>query len=113
MVHAQVTWPSGQVFLYLAHHRLACPHDFLLIVVGLLGVLRGEEIKVGLPHGLGRVAQPELICVRQVYAGEAALPILEVDHVGEIIHQGVEEVSILHLRHSFPLVQGGVAGDAW
>ncbi len=95
VVETQVTWPSGQIsFSSLPTSGLARPDYFLLITVGLLGVFCGEEVEVGLADRLGRVVQPKLFSVRLIDPGKAALPILEVDHVGEVVHEGVEEMPV-------------------
>jgi hypothetical protein len=96
------------LLLLLTHHWLARPYYFLFILVSLLGVFCGEKVKVGLADRLVRVAQPKGICVSQINPGEAALAILEVDRVGQIVHEGVEEVPFPNQRLFCPLLVGNV-----
>ena len=57
---------------FRSNYGLACPNDFLLIVVGLLGMFCGEEIEIGLTDRLGRVAQPKHFGQRFIDPGKAA-----------------------------------------
>src|ERR1035441_8036312 len=79
------------------HNRLTRSDDFLLIVGGPSGTFFWQIIEVGLTDRLGRIDQPKLVGVRLINPGKAALPILEVDPVREIVHQGVEEMALLKI----------------
>ena len=55
----------------------------MLILVSLPGVLLGEEIEIRLADRIGGIAQPEALRHRVVDPDEAALPVLEIDVVGD------------------------------
>ena len=69
----------------------------------------GQEVEVGLADRLGRVVQIKFIRERQIDPSEAALPILEVDQIGEIVHEGVEEMPFLVQRLFRPPALGDCA----
>ena len=96
VVETHVTLPSSpRLLLVLAHDGLPGLDDGLLVFPGRAGVLLGEEIEVRLAHGLGGVAQAKPAGQGLVDAEEAALDVLEVDRVGEGIHQRVQQVALL------------------
>ena len=86
---------SPRLLLDLAHDGLPGLDDGPLVLPGRVGVLLGEEVEVRLAHGLGGVAQAKPAGQGLVDAEEAALDVLEVDRVGEGIHQRVQEVTLL------------------
>ena len=61
-------------------------------------MLLGEEVEIRLAHGKGGVGQAEPVGQGLVDAEEAALGVLEVDRVGDGIHEGVEQVTLLEDR---------------
>ena len=93
--------------LFLRYHGTAPVHEVLLVVRGRPCVLLGEEIEIGLAEQFTEAAAPESEYVRLVGKGEASLQVLEVDIVGEVIQQHVEQVSLL-IQPSLHLT---VAGD--
>ena len=58
-------------------------------------MLFGEEVEIGFAHRVGGEGKPKTGSQGLVDPDEAAVGILEVDVVGEVIHQGVEEVPFL------------------
>ena len=89
---------SPRLLLLLAHDGLPGLDDGLLVLPGRAGVLLGEEVEVRLAHRLGGVAQAKPAGQGLVDAEEAALDVLEVDRVGDGIHQRVEQVALLEDR---------------
>ena len=84
----------GLLFLF-AHERLAGAEDLLFVRVGRPGVCLGEEVEIRLAHRLRGVAQAEGSRQRLVDADEAAGGVLEVDVVGQVIHERVQQVAFL------------------
>ena len=81
------------------HQRLAGADDLLLVAQRLRRVLVGEEVEVGPPDGERRARDAEARRRVPVDAREAALPILEVDAVGDVVHQRLEQEDlVLQLR---------------
>ena len=95
--------PVGpRLLLLLVDHGLAGAEDLLLVRQRLPGMLLGEEVPVALADGLASVGQSEKGGHRPVDADEPALGVLEVDVVGEVVHQGVQQVAFpldRRLRH--------------
>lgn len=86
----------------------------LLVLEGLLGVLRGEEIKIGPAHERGRLHP---VSARQcaVDGDEPRLRILEIHVVGHAVHEHAQQVLLLRERAldlAAGLVFGLLAHDA-
>jgi hypothetical protein len=87
----------GLLFL-LVDHALAGAEDLLFVGHRLPGVLLGEEIEIGLAHRLGRIGKAELGRHRLADADEPAGGVLEVDIVGQVVHDSMEQVAFLLQR---------------
>ncbi len=81
--------------LFLVDDPLPGANDFLLVGQGLKGVFVGEEVDVGLADRFVGILQSEITCHRLIDADEAALGILEIDVVRQVIHQRVQQVAFL------------------
>ena len=77
------------------HQRLPGPDDLLLVAEGLLGVLRGEDVEVGPAHRQRGARQPEAHGRVAIDAREAAVAILEVDAVGDVVHQRLQQEDLV------------------
>ena len=96
VVETQRTSPSGPGLLLLdVHQRLAGADDLLLVAQRLRRVLVGEEVEVGPPDGERRARDAEARRRVPVDAREAALPILEVDAVGDVVHQRLQQEDLV------------------
>ena len=93
--HAAVE--PGLLFLF-THHRLAGADDLLFVRVGRPGMFRGEEVEIRLAKRLRGVTQAKVSSQGLVDADEVAGGVLEINVVGKIIHQRVEQVSFLNQR---------------
>ena len=80
-----------RLLLLHVHERLAGANDLLLVAQRLRRVLVGEEVEVGPTDGERRVGEAEPRRLISVDAGEAALAILEVDAVEEVVHQRLQQ----------------------
>jgi hypothetical protein len=83
------------LLLVHVHERHARAQDVLLVAIGLLGVLGGEEVEVGLAQRLDRVGQPQPARHVTADAGEAAAGVLEVDVVGDGVEQDGQEEGLV------------------
>ncbi len=81
--------------LFLVDDPLPSAEDFLLVGQGLQGMLVREVVNVGLADRFAGVLQANIAGHRLVDADEAALGILEVDVVRQVVHQRVQEVAFL------------------
>ena len=99
-------------FLLFPQHRLARSDDLLFVGKGLLGMFSSKEVEVGLANCLGRVIEPKCSCERPIDVGETAFEILEVDDIGEIVHEGAEQMPLLQELRFRLLAPRDVAGDA-
>src|SRR6516162_3107078 len=84
--------PADQFFL--PDQRPAGANDLLLVGHGALGILLGEEVKIGLAHDLCRIVKMESIHHGFVDAEETAGGVFEVDAVRQIVHERVEQVAL-------------------
>jgi hypothetical protein len=83
-------------FLFLdPHQRLACAHEPLLIRERLLRVFLAEEVEVASPDRLSRLSHPQPTSKRTTYPDEAALRVLEIDMVGSVLEQRVQQVAVV------------------
>ena len=75
--------------------RLTRLEQQLLVGERLLRVFAGEEVEVGLADRVGRVVEPQARRQSTTDAHEPALGVLEVDLIGDVLHQRVEQVAIV------------------
>src|SRR5262252_9399845 len=85
----------ARLLLLDVHHRLSGADDLLLVAARLRRVFLGEEVEVGPPDRQRRVRDAEAHRRVTVDARETALPILEIDAVGDVVHQRLQEVDLL------------------
>ena len=83
------------LFLHLAVERNAGLHDALLVLVHLLRIGQREKIAVALSHGGVGAREVEEARHRRVHADEAALAILEINPVRDVLHEEPEKVPLL------------------
>ena len=81
--------------LFLVDDPLPGANDFLLVGQGLQGMFVGEEVDVGLADRFAGVLQAEITGHRLVDANEAAVGILEINVVRQVVHQRVQQVAFL------------------
>ena len=94
---ADVAVRAGLLLLDV-HQRLAGPDDLLFVAQRLRGVLLGEEVEVGATDGERRVIHAEALRRIAVDAREAAVPILEVDAVRDVVHQRRQQEDLVGER---------------
>ena len=82
-------------FLFLVDDPLSGAYDFLLVSQGLEGVFVGEEVDVGLADRVAGILQSEVPRHRLIDANEAALGVLEVNVVRQVIHERLQQVAFL------------------
>ena len=75
-------------------------------------MLLGKKVEVRLPDGLTGIGQAKDLRLRLVDADEAALPVLEVDLVRNVIHKGVQQKPFVGQRFLGVLEVGDVNGGA-
>ena len=75
--------------------RLAGSHQVLLVGEGLACMLLAEEIEVGATDCLCGILKPEPVCESPTDADKPALVVLEVDMVGRVLEECVQEVTIV------------------
>src|SRR5262249_55049146 len=86
--------------------RSATADDLLLVPIRLAGVLLGEEIEVGLAEGLGGIGQAEAVGHAAIDAEEAALQVLEIDGIGHLVHEHLQQGMLINRHHGFLPLHG-------
>ena len=61
-----------------------------------MGMLAGEEVEIGLADRLRRVLETQAIGQAAADPDKPALVVLEIDLVRGLVHQGVQEVAVIH-----------------
>ena len=87
-----------RLFLLFVEQRLTRPYDLLLVRERLLSVLLRKEVGVRLPQCLGCITEPKTTSHGLVDPEEATLRILEIDVVGQVVHQRVEKIPFMLQR---------------
>ena len=87
---AELTGRQRLLLLHV-HQRLSGANDLLLVAQRLRSVLVGEEVEVGPADGERRAGDAEPRRLISVDPREAALEILEVDGVGDVVHQRLQQ----------------------
>ena len=78
----------GPGFLFLdAHQRIPGAHDLAFVRQRLFGVLEVEKVSVRLAYEIRGVLDAEPLGLRPIDAQKAALRVLEIDAVRDVIHQ--------------------------
>ena len=85
-------------FTLLDIKRLAGTDDLEFVGPRLLRVRRREEVEVRLAHGLDRIAQAEQRRLRATDADDGAAPVLKVDVIRDVVHQGLQQEALLSER---------------
>ena len=96
---------------FLAHQRVPCAHYQLFVGAGLARVLLAEEVGVGAAQQGGRVVQAEALRHRPVHADKATLRILEVDELGQVVQQRMQQVALVEQFRFGPPPVGDVVDD--
>ena len=89
---------AARLPLLAVHHWHARPDDRLLVLERGPGMFLGEEVEVGHPDYFRSVAKSEGLGRRLADQREPAVRILEVDVVGRVVHQGLEQGPLLDHR---------------
>ena len=87
-------------------------HHLLLILESGVSMFDREEIQVAFAHRLVGMLQLELLGHRPADADETALGILEINPVGQVFEEGVQQVALLGQRLLGMLSFDGVADRA-
>ncbi len=79
--------PIGPGLLFLhVHQRLSRTQNLLFIAESSLGMLASEYIGVCLAEHVRWIFEAEQGCRGAIYCNKAALPVLEIDVIRQIIH---------------------------
>ena len=89
---------QGLLLLHV-HERVSRANDLLLVAQGLLRVLAGEEVEVGPADGERRVGDAKPHCRISIDAREATVAILEVNGVGDAVHQRLDQDRVFALHN--------------
>ena len=100
------------VGLQLVDHGDAGLHDPDLVLAGVEGMVHGEEVRVGPADHVVLAAHPQVVEHGPVDPGEAALGVLEVHRVREVLEQVVAQGALPRQDLLGVDLGGDVLGDA-
>ena len=82
-------------FFLLAEQRLPAAHHLFLVLECLPRVFFGEEVEIAAADEMGRIGPVKVTSEGLIYSGKAAQVVLEVNRVGDVVHQRPQQVPLL------------------
>jgi hypothetical protein len=100
-VEVQLSSRSDQVSLFVIDNWLASAKDFAFVGERFFRVLNSKQVFVGQPEHVLGLSSVEL-CASPADRYESTLEILEIDPVGEILHQRRQQATLFGQRQFGP-----------